>query len=161
MVVERAFELADLREDLRRDRHGVVGPHRPQHACGGLLVRRVRVAVQERDRDRDGAAVQQALRCGSDLAGIDLCEHRPVGQRALGDADPQVARRHRHEVAPQTPRRGPVATAHLEHVGEAVGGDDAGARTAAFEQRVGADGRAVHDRADLCELVDRVGRDRP
>jgi hypothetical protein len=40
---------------------------------------------------------------------------------------------------------GMKSPAHFQHVAEAGGGDQAGARALALQQRVGADGCAVHD----------------
>ena len=43
----------------------------------------------------------------------------------------------------------PVASTHLEHVAESLGGDQADACALAFEERIGADCGAVDDRPDV------------
>ena len=59
------------------------------------------------------------------------------------------------EIAPQAPGAAAVAPAHLQHVAEAARGDDADLRAAPLQQRVGADGGAVHDRADAGGAAER------
>jgi hypothetical protein len=76
---------------------------------------------------------------------IDRGVQRAVGEHALLHFAAQVARHHGREAAAQAPGFGAVAAAHLQHVAETARGDDAGACHLAFEQRIGADGGAVHD----------------
>ena len=82
---------------------------------------------------------------------IDLLPDGPVRHSALADFEAQVAVDDRHEVAPESPGLPAIATAHLEHVTEPACRDEADARAFAFEQRIGAHRRAVHDRAELRE----------
>ena len=87
---------------------------------------------------------------------IDRRADRAVGERALVDLEPHVAIGDRHEIAPQAPGAAAVAAAHFQHVAKAARGDDADLRPAPLQQRVGADGGAVHDRADVAGAAERV-----
>ena len=89
-------------------------------------------------------------------AAIDGCADGAVGERALVDLEAQVAVGDRHELAPQAPGLAAIAPAHLQHVAEAARGDDADARPAPLQQRIGADRGAVDDRAEVRDLAERV-----
>ena len=60
--------------------------------------------------------------------------------------EPHVAIGDRDEIAPQAPGAAAVAAAHLQRVAKPARGDDADFRPAPFQQRVGADRGAMHDR---------------
>ena len=99
------------------------------------------------------SAPRDSSACGSlaDLFRIDLLPDGPVRQSALADFEAQVAVDNRHEVAPESPGLPAIATTHLEYVTEPACRDEADARAFAFEQRIGADRRAVHDGSELRE----------
>ena len=71
------------------------------------------------------------------------------------DLDAHVAVGDRDEIAPQAPGAAAVAAAHFQHVAKAARGDDADLRPAPLQQRVGADGGAVHDRVDRGSAAER------
>ena len=100
--------------------------------------------------------VEQPLCRGAHLVGIDRGANAAVGERALVDLDAHVAVGDRDEIAPQAPGAPAVAPAHLEHVAEAARRDDADLRPAPFQQRIGADRGAVHDRADGGHAAERA-----
>ena len=120
--------------------------------CGerAALVLGIGVGVDEDDGDASRALVQKLLaqRRGSPR-GSTAVPDAAVGERALVHFDAHVAVGDRDEIAPQAPGAAAVAPAHFEHVAKAARGDDADLRAAPFEQRVGADRGAVHDRARL------------
>ena len=99
---------------------------------------------------------RKVQRGGAHRRFVDRLAQGAVGERALVDLEAQVAIGDRREVAPQAPGPPPVAAAHLQHVAEAAGGDDADLGTAALEQRIGADGGAVHDRAYGVDIAERA-----
>src|SRR2546426_9078431 len=88
------------------------------------------------------------LRHRADLRNIDRAPYAAVGERPLVHFDAHVAVGNRDEIAPQAPGAAAVPSAHFEHVAKAARGDDADPGAATLEQRVGADGGAVHDRID-------------
>ena len=104
------------------------------------------------------------LRRRSDLGVIDRKPYAAVGERALVDFDAHVAVGNRNEIAPQAPGAAAVPSAHFEHVAKAARGDDADRGAATLEQRVGADGGAMHDRvngrgaAEHCQPVQKTLR---
>jgi hypothetical protein len=140
-----ALELADFRQDLRGTGDMRV---RPEGACRRqrrALVRGIGIGVDENDGQRFGARFAQCL-CGrAYLVRLDRRAYGAVGQGALGHFQTQVPIDHRNEIAPQAPGLPPVPPAHFQNIAEPGRGDQANTRTLAFEQRIGADGRAVHD----------------
>ena len=145
-----ALELADFGQHLVRSRDEVVGPDLAHGGHRATLVIGVGVGVDEGDGDARRALVQKIFRRGPDLGRIDRSPDAAVGQRTFVDLDAHVAVGDREEVAPQAPGAAAVAPAHFQYVAKAARGDDADLRPAAFEQGVGADGGAVHDRVDAC-----------
>jgi uncharacterized membrane-anchored protein len=111
----------------------------------GSLVGGVRVAVQEDYAERLRACVAKALRRLAHFRRVNRCQQSAVCEHALRHLDAHVARDGGGKIAEQAPGLPPVASAHLQHVAEAGGGDQAGARTFVLQQRIGADGGAVHD----------------
>ena len=118
------------------------GGHRP------LLVYRVGVGVDEEDTHRFATRFEQRTRLRAHLLQIDQRVQRAIGQHALIDLQPQVARNHWQEGAAQSPGLRPVTPAHLQHIAETARRDDAGSRHLALQQRVGTDCGAVHDGGD-------------
>jgi hypothetical protein len=121
-----------------------------------VLVVSIGIGVDEGDGERLRAARDEQLRRGCHLVGIDRSSDAAVGERALVDFDAHVAVGDRDEIAPQAPGPPAVAPAHLEHVTEAAGRDDADLRPAPFQERIGADRGAVHDRADGAHAAERA-----
>ena len=133
----------------------IVRPDLANDAERAALVLGIRVGVDEDDRDRLRALRDELLRGRAHFVVIDGGADRAVRQRALAHFEPHVAVGDRREIAPQAPGAAPVAPAHLQHVAEAARRDDADLRPAPLQQRVGADGRAVHDRS-LRRAADRA-----
>ena len=134
----------------------LVRPDRARSRNRAALVVGIGIGVDEDDRERLRAARDQPLGRGGDLAGIDRDADAAVGERALVDLDAHVAVGDRDEIAPQAPGARAVAPAHLEDVAEAARRDDADLRPAPFQERIGADGGAVHDRADGGHAAERA-----
>jgi hypothetical protein len=131
-----------------------VGPELAQRRDRRALVGRVGVGVDEDDGAglAPSPAVSRGLsRTRRDRPWLRPCR-RPASARHL---QPQVAGHDGLEIAPQPQVSRPVAAAHLQHVAEAMGGDDADARALALQQRVGADRGAVHDGGDVAEIRHR------
>ena len=150
-----AFELADFRQHLMRGGKVFV---RPDFRRGGecaALVLGVGVRVDEDDRQRLRAALAQRFRRRSYTGFVDRRANGAVGERTLIDFHAQVAIGDRDELAPQAPGLPAVAAAHFQHVAKAARGDHADPRAAPFQQRVGADGGAVHDRAEALDGAER------
>jgi hypothetical protein len=89
----------------------------------------------------------ELLRGGAHVVLVDRSADGAVSQSSLGHLQPHVAVGDRDKIPPQAPCAAPVAPAHLQHVAEAARRDDADLRATPLQQRVGADGRAVHDGA--------------
>ncbi len=146
----RALVLADLGEDLGGARDvDVVADDLPDDRGGATLVGRVRVGVQEADRDRSDACVARLL--GRVPHGLLVQRDPLLAARAgaLGDLVAQPARDERrrllvlelvHHRDPQPPQ--------LEHVAEAGRRQQRAARALPFEHRVRGDRRRVHDLRD-------------
>ena len=139
------LELADLGKDLARAGDVAIGPDRGGRFQRRDLVSRIRIGVDEDDGERLAAGLPELQRGGADLIDVERLADRAIGERALIDLQPQVAVDHRDEIAPEAPGMAAVAAAHLQHVAEAAGGDQPGAGALALQQRIGADGGAMHD----------------
>ena len=148
----RAFEFADLRQHLMRGGDVLVRPDFLRRRERAALVLGVGVGVDEDDGERLRAARDQGLRRRRNGRFVDRRADGAISERAFVDLEPQVAIGDREEFSPQSPGLAAVAPAHLQHVAEAAGGDHADARAAPFQQRVGADRGAVHDRAEAFDV---------
>ena len=131
-----------------------------QEIADAPLVDRVQVGVEQADRDRDDLLLRQGP---GDLVDSGLVEGRQLAAarvQPLPDLEAQVARH-------QGPRllemdvveRRPDLAADLQHVAEALRGDERGARGLAFDQGVGGDGGAVHEVGDGVRRDAGVGQD--
>jgi hypothetical protein len=123
-------------------------------ALGGLLVRGIRVAIDEADRDHLRARRGQALGRAHDASLVERPHHRAVGPHAFIDFEPPPARHQRHGLLPRevVEVRRPHA-ADLQHVAEAARGDEPGDGADLLEDGVGCHRGAVDD------LRHRVGLD--
>ncbi len=125
-------------------------------AAARALVGGIGVGVDEHDRQRLRALRRERFaRALGDLLGVDRDAQRTVGQRALADFDREIALDDGNEIAAQAPGARPVAAAHFQHVAKAWRRDEADPRALAFEQRVGADRRAMHDGAEVGDAAER------
>jgi hypothetical protein len=134
----------------------LVRPHRAHRGQCGLLIGGIGVGVDQHDRDRSGPLGQQRAGRSPYLLAVHGRADCAIGERALPHLEAQVAVDHRHEVAPQAPGVAAVAPAHLQHVAEAARGDEPDAPALALQQGIGADRRAVHDRAKALRCVEAL-----
>ena len=157
----RPLELADLGRDLvgrgREDLRVTRGDE--PHRLG--LVARVRVGVEEHDRDRAHTARGEALDGGRELVAVERPANRAVGAHALGDFQAPMARHQRlglgdvEVVELELP-----LPPDLERVAEAGRRDEAGDGALALDERVGEERRRVHDAGEMSRLERAVAQDR-
>jgi len=97
------------------------------------LVLRVAVGMQQCDRDRLGLARRDALREGP-RAGIAQRAQRPVWTCSLRGTEAALGGRQRRRAAFTEPVQvRPLLAPERDHVGESLGGDERGSRSAALE----------------------------
>ena len=139
-----ALVLADLRRHLVRGRHRDAGMALRDQPRRLLLVAWVGVGMQKHHRDRLDPGLRQRVGSRGQHARVQAPRDPAVGPRALGHLEAQVARHERlglgdgqvvELVLPLAP--------DLERVREAFGGDEAGHRALALDQRVGEQGGGV------------------
>jgi hypothetical protein len=147
--------FADLWRHVGRDRDVELRRALCDDVADRALVRRVEVRVEQRDRDRDDAIVLESIDQRLDLLRIDRLDHLAGRERALGDAERHLARDQRlgkldlrieHLVA--------MLVADGEDVAEALGDEQSSAGSLALDDRIGDDGRRVHQ-----HIGDGSGRD--
>ena len=115
-----------------------------------MLVARVAPGVQIADRDRLDFFLLQHRDRGVERGRVERDFDAAVGAHPLAHGQAQPAR---HELLGR--RHAEIVAvvlqplAHLDDVAMAFGGEEAEAGALAFEQRVGRDGRAVHDAVGL------------
>ena len=146
-----ALVLAHLGADLARQADGdALAQQRLQQLARALLVRRVRPGMQEAHRDGldPGGAHRQPGAAHALL--VQRAQHRAVGGDTLAHRVAQRAR-HQHRGGLDVDVVGVAAllVAHLEHVAEALGGQQRGARALALDQRVGRERGAVDEQPHL------------
>ena len=144
-----ALELAHLGQDLGGEGERHVGRALADHRAHLRLVGRVGVGVQEADRDRLHALGEQPVDGGGRAVPVQRRHHLAAVVHALPDLAPPPAghqRRRALEVEVVEPRE--AQPADLEQVAEALGGQEAGARAATLQDRVGGHGGAVDELAD-------------
>ena len=147
-----ALVLAEGADKLAGQRHGHAGQELREQLAEHALVARVGVGVQQRDGDCLGPSVGDALHERSRGAGIERAQNA-VGGDPLGRGEAQLGgdERSGSGVAQPVEVRARLA-AELDHVGEAVGGDQRGARRLPLQQGVGRDGHAVGEAAHVAGL---------
>ena len=142
-------------DDLVRERDVRPGQALAQQLADPALVLGMAIGVQQHDGDRLGLARRHLL--GERARGV-LVERaqRPVGAHALGRPEAQLGRDERRGVRGAQPVEvGARLAAQLDHVGEARGGDQRGARAAALEQGVRGDGHPVREDLHLARVTAR------
>ena len=115
------------------------------------LVPALDVAVDERHRDRLHSRVAELRGERVEVEAVERPDHRPVRREPFGDLEPQVARNEGRGPLPlgiEQPAHEPAALADFQDVSKPLRGDESGAGALAFEEGVGGDGRAVHERDD-------------
>ena len=110
------------------------------------------VVVAEAPEQADGDGLDVVGQVAEPLAQrvlVELAQHA-VGPAALGHRHAQLGRHERRRVPGAQPvELGARLAAELLEVGEALGGEQRGARDLALEQRVRADGHPVHEALDV------------
>ena len=111
-----------------------------------LVVGGARVGVQQTDRDGFGFGGDQGSDRRLEAVGVELGEDFPVWADTLGHADPERSRDDGSLLVDgEIVDLGACLAADLENVFESGGRDEAGARAAPFQQRVGRHGGSVND----------------
>ena len=145
----RALVLAPLARDLVRGDRADLRPqplHLGQHR---LLVRRVRVRVQQADRDRLDALGPEVVEDRRQLAQVERRALGAGGRQPAADLAAQVARHERRRLlVEQVEEVGPVAARDLQAVAEPRRRDQAGRDALALGQRVDDHGRAVREHVE-------------
>ena len=148
-----ALELAHLRRDLAADRHGDVRVGFQQKVAEAALVVGVAVAVHEADGDGLVAAVEQLGDDGPRRGLVERHQNLAAGVDAFGDHEAVLAldqRRRQHDV--EVVLLEPALGARLDHVAEPGGGHQGRPGTAALDEGVRGERRAVDDLFDVGEV---------
>ena len=130
----------------------VVWPDRPCQFSGTLLQLRIGIAVDEADAKSVTAGIQKLLCGGGDCRFVKRCLDGSVCQYPAANANPQVARNDRLVAAAQSPCMRPVTASHFKDILESGGGDQAGTRSLALQQCIGANRRAMNNGGDVTEI---------
>ncbi|MNU85971.1 hypothetical protein D3C71_757250 [compost metagenome] len=147
------LELAHLRRNFRGDRNRNVCLLGEKPVSHDLLVRAVQIRVDEADGDALIAGSDDVIAQGIDFIEIKRLQHETIGADTFIDDKPFVAR---HERRRQNDIKiilfETAFGAHFDDVAKALGGDEGGACTPPFDQRIGGKRRAVNDRVDFGKL---------
>ena len=111
---------------------------------------RVGEGVDQRDGQRVDPAQLRELR--ADVGVVELADHRAVAGDALVDLDGVLQRGERLRLGPDDPAGEParhVGAGDLQHLAEALGGDEPDRGALALQDRVGRDGGAVQHLRDV------------
>ena len=141
--------LAELRAHVGGERDDQLLVAGAQQLADALLVDRVQVAVKQADRDRDHVLLGQ---CTGDFVNpvfVQGLQHGACRVEPLIDLEAEIAR---HEwprlLEVDVVEVRPDLAADLQHVAEALGGDERGPWGLALDQGVGGDGGAVDEVGD-------------
>ena len=148
-----ALIFARFGQHLVADRQEPAGQRIAQDLGHRLFVRRIDVAVEEADRHRLDRALGEPG--GERVRGADVerPDHLAPRPHAFGKLKAAAARHQRRRLLVERLVEARHAdAAHLQHVAEALGGDQRGRRALAFQDRVGGDGGGVED---LLEAIRR------
>ncbi len=147
-----ALVLAERADELARERHVRAGQELREQGPEQPLVRGVGVGMKQRHGDRLRRGVGEPGDQLARLAGVERAQ-RAVGPHALGHGEAQLGRHERRRSGLAQPIEvRPVLSRQLDHVGEAGGGEQRGARGVALQQRVGGDGHAVREALDFMRV---------
>ncbi len=138
--------LAELRDDVGRQRDRHVRALLAQDRPDPILVDGVGVGVQQADRDRLDAEPGERPGDRPDRVLVERDEHVAVPVEPLRDPEAQRPRDERDRLGElDVVQRRPDLAADLEDVAEALGRDQRGPRDLALDDRVGRHGRAMDD----------------
>ena len=144
--------LADLRADVAGERDRQIRPRLRDHRAHRPLMCGIGKAVDQRDSDTlrpDGGDAREAIR---HTRGIQRRLHRTIRAHPLHHAEARIAW-HQHRV--RIGREAVDVPAHmavdLQHILEARGRDQCGARKLALQHRIGRNGRAMQQQPNLGE----------
>ena len=125
-----------------------------------LLVLRVPVGVEQRDRHRLGPGLSDPVCELSCSFGRELFE-RAIRGHALGGAEAEILRRERRRPGgAQAVELRAILAPESDQVREPVGGHERGGGAAPLEQRVGRDRHPVRELLDLVRVRARLGERR-
>ena len=152
-----ALVLARLGARLARQRHAHARANLGQDLADARLVRGIGVGVDQRHRHRLDVELGQAPGDAPHRRLVERPPHGAVHVHALGHREAQLARHQRRRLDDVDVVLVEAAlVGDLDHVAEAVGGDQRGARALALDDGIGGERGAVHEHADVAE-----GRGRP
>ena len=147
-----ALVLTPLARDAVRRHRVDFGPETPDLRFGGAFVRRVRVGVQEADRDRLDAVATEILDHRCQWRKVQWPHFRAAVVHPARQFAAQVARNEGLRfLVVQIEQVRPVAAGDFQRVPKALGGDQSDLRTLALGKCVDDDGRAMHKRIDLAK----------
>ena len=146
---DAALVLAIFRKNGMAGGDVAVRPEFARNVEGALFVCRIDVAVQEMDDERFAAFRGEALGRFAHGEFVERNDLFALGVHALGDFHAQLARYQRFEPAFQTVCIGPRAAAQLQHVAEALRGDEPGLCKLPLQQCIGRGRGAVHEHPEL------------
>ncbi|CAI8220227.1 MAG: Uncharacterised protein [SAR116 cluster bacterium] len=130
----------------------VVWPDRTDQRGGAMFQLRIGIAVDKADTQPLAFGRKKLFSCGDDGIFIQRRFNRSICKDTPANADTQLARDHRRVPAPKTPGMGPVAPAHFQHILEPGRGDQSGARSLAFQKRVGTNRGAMHNGGNITKV---------
>ena len=142
----RALVLAELAQNLVRQRDISFGKLLTQQLAKPLLMRRIGVGMEQADRDAfDAGVFERADRCRRRVF-VERRQHLAGGIEPLVHFQAQIARHQRHRpFEKQIVALRPVAPADLVNIAKPFGRDQPGARAFVLEHGVDRHGRAVHE----------------
>ena len=144
--------LPHLRHHLGRERDGEFGKFLADDAADPLFVRRVAVGVEEANRHRLDPFRQQRAQRRADGGFVQSDDDIAVAVHSLGHFQAEVARDQWFGKAEeQVVDVVALLRAHLEHVAEPGGSEQAELGPLALDDRVGDERGAVHDFAYVGE----------
>ncbi len=156
-----ALVFAHFRRHVGRERHRDVGQPRPDGVADAPLVIRIGEAVQEADCDGLDLLRCQRRDRGREARRVERHQHVAMRVDALAHRKAQPARhQRRRQVDVDVVLLEPILVADLDHVAEALGGEQRGPGALALDDGVGRERRAVHDQVHVRRRDAGLGRDR-
>ena len=123
-----------------------IGPDAPHRCCRRLFIGGIGIGIDEDNRASFCTCGQQLPRGGFHRGDIHWRVDATIGQATFRHFHAQITVSNRLEITPQPPGVAPISAAHFQHIAKASRGDHAKLGTLSFEQRIGANRRAMHHR---------------